>query len=87
MTYGYLGRVCVCIQKYIWVCTPLCKFKKVCVLFSPLWKASKEEKSHVEWIFVTTLPLSNWLCDLGQVTSLSLGFHNCDLELKLCLSG
>lgn len=34
-------------------------------------------------ICVTALPLSNLLCDLGPVTSLSLGFHVYDLGTEI----
>lgn len=81
--------MCVCLYKNIFGCPHFCvRFKKcLCVCSSPLWKASEEEKRLVECICIVALPLSDLLCDLGQVMSLSLVFHICDLEVKTLSHG
>lgn len=45
--------------------------------FFPLWKVSEKEKKYIECIFITALPLSNLLYDLGPWFShLWLGTRN-----------
>lgn len=56
-------------------------FKSISISLSG--KHLRKRKGMLNLICVTALPLSNLLCDLGPVTSLSLGFHIYDLGTEI----
>ena len=56
-------------------------FKSISISLSG--KHLRKRKGMLNIISVTALPLSNLLCDLGPVTSLSLGFHIYDLGTEI----
>lgn len=56
-------------------------FTSISISFSG--KHLRKRKGMLNVICLTALPLSNLLCDLGPVTSLSLGFHVYDLGTEI----